>query len=175
MYRLTSKKHKIIYQTDTNIVYRYYEDQGKDTAIKFIEKIKWKQSIPNQLFIQKVDTIFRDKVKQYDLILHLEKDGDILRITAFNGDSLLKEYTYSGIYHDFIITPQKDNIFIKAEKFRFKPLNIGYELETFLNEKTNHSIKFFISLQYKKFFLEPYLKYNTEKNVKTGLELKYQF
>ena len=89
---------------DTTTRTRYEKEIKKDTVIKWYDKIKWKQSPPEKIYYQKVDSVFQEKIKYKDLMLKVDKHGEDLKIFAINeNDSIIKEY-YFKVNDDFIAT-----------------------------------------------------------------------
>ena len=104
----------------------------RDTVIKWYEKIIYKQSEPEIVYVQKIkrDTIHRTdsilitRYRSFDLITKLDKSGNNLIVKTYNDrDSLLKEYTFSDVYNDFTITSQTNNLFVKTNKLQWDGLS----------------------------------------------------
>ena len=108
----------IIY--DSNLTVKYYETIKRDTIIKLIDKIVYKESKPVVIYTQKVDSVFFEKIKYFDFMLDVKKRGRELRVYAVNkNDSILKEYIYYDVQNDFTATSRAGSIFVKSKLWYF--------------------------------------------------------
>lgn len=158
---------------DTLVVDRYKELVKKDTVIKWYEKIIWKESEPKVIYVQKVDSVFIEKVKGYDVMLRVEKAGDKLKIIAFNqSGKILKEYIYDNIGNSFIAVSQDSNIFIKSKKVEFngiwieasvsnsipelvkKNINLDYDIGVGTGINISQKVDISTGIYYRKYILE---------------------
>lgn len=127
------------YIADTNIVSKYNIEIKRDTVYKIIDRIVAKKEKPEKIYIQKIDTIFIDKIKNYDLPLRIEKSNSQLKIQSINiNDSLLKEYIYKDVTKDFILTSVKNNLQLKTQNFYFYKPEIGINYQYNLRDKKNN-------------------------------------
>ncbi len=103
---------------DTTTVIRYHDAVKMDTVIKWYERVIYKESKPTVIYEQKVDTVFIEQTKDYDLMLHVKKKGTDLWIYAINQNGqVLKEYVYHNVGDDFSAVSQPENIFVKSARF----------------------------------------------------------
>jgi hypothetical protein len=101
---------------DTTVVTRYEREVKRDTVVKWYERIALRKPEPDYVYVQKTDSVFSEKFKTYDLMLKVDKAGDVLIIKALNkSDSLIKEYVWSDIGRDFILTSQNKNLSLKTQ------------------------------------------------------------
>jgi hypothetical protein len=146
-----------VFLKDTSILTRYEKELEKDTVIKWYDKIVYKKSKPEIIYLQKVDTIFIEKTKELDLMLQVKKENNKLIIKAINQDgNILKEFIYDDVYNNFTAVSQKDNIYVNSKIFywnRFnailnaqwsifsdKRLDVNFGLETGINFKNKLDI-----------------------------------
>ncbi|MCX6163207.1 MAG: hypothetical protein NTV87_17945 [Ignavibacteriae bacterium] len=102
---------------DTTVVTRYEREVKRDTVVKWYERITSRKPEPEYIYVQKTDSVFSEKFKSYDFMLKVDKAGDMLIIKALNEkDSLIKEYIWSEVGRDFILTSQHKNISLKTQK-----------------------------------------------------------
>jgi hypothetical protein len=147
-----SDKSNTIIEKDTTILTRYEKELKKDTIIKWYEKVIYKKSEPEKIYLQKIDTLFIEKVKKLDLMLQVKKENNKLIIKAINQNGkTLKEYIYDDVYTNFTAVSQKDNIYVNSKMFYWnrinsilnlqwsifneKKLNVNFGLETGVNYK----------------------------------------
>ncbi|MCX6162104.1 MAG: hypothetical protein NTV87_12335, partial [Ignavibacteriae bacterium] len=79
-------------------------------------RIALRKPEPDYIYVQKTDSVFSEKFKTYDLMLKVDKAGDVLIIKALNkSDSLIKEYVWSDVGRDFILTSQNKNLSLKTQ------------------------------------------------------------
>lgn len=103
---------------DTTTIVRYDTEVQRDTIIKWYEKIIKVEREPEKIYIQKIDSVFLEKIKYHDLMLKVDKKGNTLKIFAVNEkDSTLKEYFFHGIYNNFTATSATGKIFVTKNKF----------------------------------------------------------
>lgn len=123
MYYLTrGKKEYAGYSVlrDTSIVTRYQRELGRDTIYRFTDRIIYRNLKPDVVYVQKIDTIFSEKISGYDLPLRLEKSGSEMILKAVNiKDSVLKEYAYRDIGKDFSVTSVRGGFKIRSKNFYF--------------------------------------------------------
>lgn len=115
-----------------NLETQLNQETARDTVIKWYERIIYKQSDPEIIYVQKIkrDTIHRTdsilitRYRSYDLITKLDKKDNSIIVKTYNDrDSLLKEYTFTNVYNDFTITSQTNNLFVKSNKFQWDGIN----------------------------------------------------
>lgn len=113
---------------DTTLVTRYETKLQTDTVVKWYQKIVYKKAEPEKILVQKVDSVFIDKIQEQDVMLQVEKKGDELKIIALNQfGKTLKEYTYKDIGRDFIASSINNNISVKAKKLYWNGLNTNID------------------------------------------------
>lgn len=113
---------------DTTTITRYETQYKTNTEIKWLEKIVKVQSEPKVIYQQKIDSVFIEKTKSYDLILGIEKKGTNLRVFAMNQNSmLLKEQLFENVYDNFTAYSTTDKVIVKSNLFYFNGIKIGYE------------------------------------------------
>jgi len=171
---ITFRKTETIYYTDTNIVTRVEEKIKKDTIIKWYEKVKWKQAIPERVLVQTADSIYIEKIKKLDLMFKIDKRKDKITIYAFGNDSLIKQFDYEGIYSDFAITSQPGSIYVKAARFEINPLYIYGGIDSWLKERSEIKIGFRSGLKYKRIELSPFIEYRNKSKVRAGVVMEYK-
>ena len=113
---------------DTTTITRYESELKRDTVIKWYEKIIRVEREPEKIYIQKIDSVFLEKIKYFDVMLKVDKKGNTLKIFAVNEkDSTLKEYYFNGIYNNFTATSATGKIFVKTNKFEWSGINLQLE------------------------------------------------
>lgn len=170
-----------IVKTDTNTVIRYETKVKHDTVVKWYENVVYKQSKPEIVYQQKVDTQFLETSKDLDVMLNVEKDGKDLKIYALNQNGkLLKEYIYHNIGNDFIATSTNNNIFIKSQLWYWNGINplIKYTIPVHTDMKLNSgdiNVGISTGINYNNtLYLSPAILYDvTNKDVKLDFELNY--
>jgi hypothetical protein len=132
-----SGKSNTIIIKDTTILTRYEKELNKDTIIKWYKKVIYKKSEPDKIYLQKLDTIFIEKVKELDLMLQVKKENNKLIIKAINQNGkTLKEYIYDDVYNNFTAVSQKDNIYVNSKMFYWNRLNSIFNIQwSIFNEK----------------------------------------
>jgi len=96
----------------------------KDTAFIFIERIQWKEVKPETVYFTKIDTVLRELIRSWDVMLSVKKIGRSLYIYAYNeNDSLLKQYVYENVGNNFIATSATDRIVIKSQRWYWNGVN----------------------------------------------------
>ena len=136
---------------DTTTITRYETQLQKDTVTKWYERITIKESKPTVIYQQKIDTVFLEKVKSYDLILGIYKKGTNLRVFALNKDKmLLKEELFEDVYNNFTAFSAEDKVVVKSQRFYWNGLEAGYEHKRPVNDlKTYvHSIDLMTGINY---------------------------
>ncbi|MBI5401853.1 MAG: hypothetical protein HY959_00490 [Ignavibacteriae bacterium] len=169
---------KIIH--DTTLLTRYEKEIKKDTVIKWHERIVQKKSEPETIYYQRIDTVFTEKVLNYDLMLQVNKDDDKLIIKAVNNEGrILKEYIYDNVYDNFSVKSQKNNLFVKSSKFKWSginaALNIKYPIGKSVKPDYQPGIETGINI-INKLDLSASLNYSTSDNqffFKTGIKIKF--
>jgi len=163
---------------DSNVVTRYL--YKTDTVVKWYEKIIWKQSKPIVTYVQKVDSVFLEKIKYYDFMLRLKKSGSMLDVYAINlQDSILKE-SHWLVGDDFEISSKANSLFVQSKLWYWEGVSLkgGYELP--LIEKTqlkkgSYNIGLETGINYMdKVGLNTSLNYNSDRKLNAKLELKYK-
>lgn len=166
------------YIADTNIVSKYNIEIKRDTVYKIIDRIVAKKEKPEKIFIQKIDTIFIDKIKNYDLPLRIEKSNSQLKIQSVNiNDSLLKEYVYKDVTKDFILTSVKNNLQLKTQNFYFYKPEIGVNYQYNINnKKSNYSLSLESGIAFReRITLNAVSIYKSDpKEFKFGFSLKFK-
>lgn len=115
---------------DTNIIYRYDAEHKRDTVYRFTDRILYKNSKPDIVYIQKTDTVFMDKILAADLPLRVEKYRGGLNIKSVNiKDSVLKEYVFGNVTRDFTVYSSQNGINVKSANFMFEQPDLS--LKTF--------------------------------------------
>lgn len=166
------------YIADTNIVSKYNNEIKRDTVYKIIDRIVAKKEKPEKIYIQKIDTIFIDKIKNYDLPLRIEKSNSQLKIQSINiNDSLLKEYVYKDVTKDFILTSVKNNLQLKTQNFYFYKPEIGVNYQYNINnKKSNYSLSLESGIAFRdRITLNAVSIYKSEpKEFEFGFSLKFK-
>lgn len=104
----------------------YEESYKKDTEIKFVDRIVYKQLPPKVIYEQKVDTVFIEKQKDKDLILQIEKDGTALKATTVNiNGQKIKEYHFKDVSNDFKLTSQDSSLYLKSLMWEWEGISLG--------------------------------------------------
>lgn len=156
---------------DTTTIIRYEYKLSKDTVIKWFEKPIYVKVEPEKIFIQKVDTVFIERTKDMDVMLHVKKQKTDLWITAVNQNGrILKEYIYHNVGDDFTATSQFQNIFVKSKQFEWEGISplVNYKWQ-FLNENWKHG-RFETGLKTGVNYLERYSLNLSIKNPLTQLK-----
>lgn len=92
----------------------------KDTVFVFVERIQWKELKPETVYYTKIDTVLKELIKSWDVMLSVRKIGRSLYIYAYNeNDSLIKQYIYEDVGNNFIATSATDRIVIKSQRWYF--------------------------------------------------------
>jgi len=136
----TNAKPDTVYLYDTTIVTHYENKLITDTVVKWYEKILFQKVKPDTVKWMRVDTVFLEKVKTMDVMIRVEKKGNILLITAVNQEGKkIKEYVYDRVYDNFIAVSQDSNISIKTQHWYWNGLevfgNVTLGGDKFLNRK----------------------------------------
>jgi hypothetical protein len=113
-----------------------FEQVMADTVMKFIETIVYKQSEPKITYIQKIDSIFIEKMKSYNLITKVikKRNGDMTLFIYNQNDSLLKRIEFENVGQSFEITSQKNNVFVKSNLWDWNGIYFKSRLATPMNE-----------------------------------------
>lgn len=155
---------------DTKVVERIKTVQQRDTIIKWYEKPLYKEVKPTVIFVQSDSTI-REELKDKDLIINLEKDGDKIRMFAHNdNDSTVKEYVFDGVGRDFSATAMTGNIMIKSQRFYWEGLNLSVDVGLKLSDLNNFKT---INFYDKNIYLTTGWNYNERLGLEVGG--KYNF
>ncbi len=107
----------------------YNEKTRTDTVVRWYEKPFISNPKVEVVYVQKVDTVYIEKWKNYDLFLSVEKVGNTLLINAVNiNGQIIKSRTYNDVGQNFTATAQDSNIFIKSQRFYWEGLRFtaGY-------------------------------------------------
>ncbi len=140
MYYLTrGKKEYVGYSVlkDTSLVSRYEREIKRDTVYKFIDRIVYRNTKPDVVYVQKTDTIFNEKISGYDLPLKLEKSGSELILKAVNiKDTVLKEYLYRNVGRDFSVTSVHNGFNVRSKNFSLDEPEISLRAAYLTGEKT---------------------------------------
>jgi len=165
---------------DTSLIARYEKDIGKDTVIKWHEKIIYKKSEPEIVYYQKTDTVFIEKIKTFDLMLQVRKKDNKLIIKAVNPEGMiLKEYLFDNVNNDFVVTSRAKNLFVKSARFKWEGintlLNMNYPFSK--DYKTDYSTGIGTGFSFNsKLKLNTSLNYSiTNKTLFLNTELKIKF
>jgi len=173
-----NNKSYTAYIADTNIISKYNNEIKRDTVYKIIDRIVTKKEKPEKIYIQKIDTLFIEKIKNYDLPLRIEKSNSQLKIQSVNiNDSLLKEYIYKDVTKDFILTSVKNNLQLKTQNFYFYKPEIGINYQYNLNnKKSNYSLSIESGISYReRITLNAVSIYKSEpKEFEFGFSLKFK-
>lgn len=131
-----------------------YEVVMGDTIIVWYEKIVYKESKPIVTYIQKVDSVFIELMKDYDLITKVikKRNGDMTLFIYNQNGKELKRLEFESVGNSFEITSQKNNVFVKSNlwnwngiyfKSLFKnPINSNWKNEGVLDNSINTGINF---------------------------------
>ena len=173
------KKTRIV--IDTQTVKRYSEQVKRDTVVKFLEKVIYKQLEPKIIYKQHTDTIFRETMKKKDVMIRIEKDEEDMSIYAYNEEAgEVKEYEFEDVGEDFIATSVDGNIMMQSQRFDWTGVDVfgGAELLNFKLKEPEYR-KYIIGLvtgmKYKDLKLELGLDMDlNNKDVKTFLKLNYK-
>jgi len=173
-----NNKSYTAYIADTNIISKYNNEIKRDTVYKIIDRIVTKKEKPEKIYIQKIDTLFIEKIKNYDLPLRIEKSNSQLKIQSVNiNDSLLKEYIYKDVTKDFVLTSVKNNLQLKTQNFYFYKPEIGINYQYNLNnKKSNYSLSIESGISYReRITLNAVSIYKSEpKEFEFGFSLKFK-
>jgi hypothetical protein len=119
-----------IIKRDTFVVTRYETELVKDTVIKWHEKIIKTKSEPEIIYVQKIDSVFFEKIRYKDLMLKVDKYKNNLKIFAVNeNDSLIKEYFFPNVYNNFTAVSATGNIVVKTSDFEWSGLNTSLSFQ----------------------------------------------
>ena len=104
---------------DTKIEYRYITELGKDTTKPWY-KIRWKESEPEIIYQDKVDSQFFETIKYFPSILKGRKERGQFRVFALSReDSVLQEYVFEDVGRDFVFASESKGIYVKSQKIYF--------------------------------------------------------
>ena len=107
---------------DTNLISKYENQIKRDTVIKFIDRIFYKQIRPKSIAFQKADSVFNTKIKNLDVMLDIEAKKDSLKIFSMNFESnTLKEYSFPSGLPEFRLVAQNNDIFYTEKRPIFRP------------------------------------------------------
>lgn len=175
-----NKKEDVMIIHDTNVIKKYEKEIIRDTVYNFRDKIVYKKSVPEKIYVQRVDTVFTDRISSFDLPLRIEKKGDEMNVKAINlEDSVLKEYVFRDIGRDFVLTPLRRNLKLKTRNYYFdKPIlsvSLNYELSGG-NGNTYYAFGLESGISYReKMYLTSDLKYTTkEDKFRIGISIKFK-
>jgi hypothetical protein len=91
--------------------------EKRDTVVRWFEKPVKEMKQPETIYVQKVDSVFVIKYKDYDLVISVSKkankDLDIFVLNQQN--EVLKEYVYHNVGDVFDITSQENAIAVKSQ------------------------------------------------------------
>ena len=124
-YFLKSSRVERVITIDTLVQTRVETEMIKDTVIKLVERVIYKNVTPEKEYTQRADTVFLTQTKYLDFMLKVRKRGDKLVIHALNkNDSLIKEYVYDNVSNDFTATSATGNIFVKSKNFDWNGIDL---------------------------------------------------
>jgi hypothetical protein len=175
-----NKSDEAIFIPDTNIIVRYEKELKRDTVYKFTDKVVYKKSEPEKIYIQRADTVFINRINSFDLPIRIEKRGDVLNVKAVNiKDSVLKEYVFRDMSRDFVLNSVNRNLLLKSKNYYFEKPLFSFSLNYPLSEKSTYpeyTLGLESGLSYReKMFLTAGIKYGTkEEKLKLGISLKYK-
>lgn len=165
---------------DTTTLIRYQTELKRDTIVKWYEKIVYKEAKPEIIYQQKVDTLFLQSIKFKDVMLKVNKTNNKLIIYAVNeNDSVIKEFIFDDIGNNFVASSEINNVFVKSQKFYWlgiEPyMNINASFSNPINENYfNLGLRSGIDFK-NKYFLKPFINYNTKEKFRFGIETSIIF
>lgn len=164
--RIFGPEQDTVYIRDTTIAEKYKTDIKRDTVVKWHEKIIYKKNEPEKISYQEVkDTVFIEKFKEQDVMIHLKKEKDNLIIRALNQDNkLLKEYIYTETGRDFTAVSGKNNISVKSKSIYWSGINVRTDIGYLTANKNNISDKEF------RIGLETGVNYLDRYHINCGIE-----
>lgn len=177
----TSEYPETMIIPDSLVQMRYEKALEHDTIIKLYERILTKKTEPEIIYIKTIDTLFVEKIKDYDVMLQVKKSGDQLIIRAVNiTGKILKEIIYEDIGDNFIATSATNKVVVKSQRFYFTGIEpyIRYGMpmtEQWKKGKIETGIRAGISFM-NKFDFKGFGEWNwDDKSGKFGLEVSYKF
>lgn len=119
-----------------------FEVANSDTIIKFVEKIIYKQSEPKVVYIQKVDSVFIELMKDYDLITKVikKRNGDLTLFIYNQNGKELKRMEFENVGNSFQVTSQRNNVFVKSNLWDWNGIYFKSRLSAPLNENWKNEL-----------------------------------
>lgn len=116
----------VVVRHDTTVIERYDTIYVEVKDPVFIDRIIHRYVSADSVVTQKVDSVFIDRVKYFDLMLSVKKAKDKVTIFAYNErDSLIKQYEFSGIGNNFTAVSDTDNILMRTNNFEWNGLSLA--------------------------------------------------
>ncbi len=149
-------------------------------CINYTDKIVYRKSEPEKIYLQRVDTVFINRINSFDLPVRIEKSGDEMNVKAVNiKDSVLKEYVFRNISRDFVLSPVNRNLTLKTKNYYFEKPLVSISSNYPLSDRSTYpeyTLGIESGLSYReKIFFTAGIKYGTkEEKLKLGISLKYK-